>query len=100
MQNARTNSERKQRSVVVKYRASLFLKLLLLAAACVSQTVTIASERLQKAPGAAWRECGCGRTLLVCRPEQDWIPGAVGHQTILAPHTVGEGVFTVFGDQA
>src|SRR6266853_2230155 len=99
MQNANTKSERKQRPGVAKYRASLFLNLLSIAATCVSQTVTIASELAEEAPGAAWRECGCGHTLLVCSLAQYWIPGAVGRQTVQAPQPAGNGIFVVSGDQ-
>ena len=97
MQNANTKSEIKQRSGVAKYRASLFLNLLSIAATCVSQTVSIASELAEEAPGAAWRECGYGPAFLLCSLAQYWIPGALGHQTVQAPPPAG--AFTVSGDQ-
>ena len=69
-----------------------------MAAACVCQTVSIASEHAEEAPGAAWRESGFGRTLLVCSLAQYSVPGTIGHQTAQAPQPAG--AFTVSGDQA
>src|ERR1051326_1135816 len=98
MQKPSTNSERKGTLGTAKYRASWFLGLLLMPATFVSQTVTLALQLTEEAPGTACQESGCGRMLLLCNRAQYWIPGAVGHQTIQARPPAG--AFIIFGDQA
>src|SRR6266404_4280556 len=98
MQNGDTNSEGEARLGDTGYGASLFINLLLMAAACFCQTVSIATELAEEAPGAAWRECGLGPALLLCSFVEYSAPGDVGHQTVQAPPPAG--AFTVSGDQA